>query len=785
MIVRKPKDEEWRENLDAQKFGLCTVFHAPKMVGVVHSTPPTPTPGELPEKQSRPLLKPQGSAPNQDDRLVPWVCTFLAAMVWMVFGQTLGHGFVNIDDQIYVYENPIVAQGLTLRGIVWAFRHTHSFNWHPLTTISHMLDCSLYGLNAGGHHLTNVLLHTAAVILLFLVLRRMTGKLWQSAFVAAVFGVHPLRVESVAWVAERKDVLSGLFFMLTLWAYGRYAQKRSRDEGRESRAKTAAPALGPRPSTLAYRLVLLFFALGLMSKPMLVTVPLVLLLLDYWPLQRVTGDGWRVTGEKKERPSTLNPQLSTLFFEKLPLMGMAVVSAVVTLYAQRGALQTLEEIPLPLRVGNAMISYVAYMGQMLWPSGLAALYPFAAGEVEAWRVVGSLVLVAGISAGVFVLRRHRYLVTGWLWYVMMLVPVIGLVQVGIQSRADRYTYLPEIGLYMMVTWGVAEWCAGWRYRRVVLGGGASLILVALIFCARVQTSYWRDNETLWTHTLACTSDNAMVENVLGAELRSKGSVGEAINHLKKALEIKPDYADAHINLANILLQQGKLNEAITHFQWVLQIIPDYPEVHNNLGSALLQKGRVDEAMAHCRKALQLKPDYADPHINLGNALLQQGKVDEAIAHYQTALQLKPDSAAGGNNFDYALRLKGRAEEAMASCRAALKTNPDSPEALNNLAWLLATCPDARIRDGAQAVKHAGRACELTHYGVTTFVGTLAAADAEAGRFDEAIAAAEKACVLAEAAGETNLLAKNREQLALYRTHQPYHETGEKFLSATP
>jgi tetratricopeptide (TPR) repeat protein len=862
---------------------------------------------------SRSLGAESPAAGRNDRWLVLGVCLFLAAIIWVVFGQTLGHEFVNFDDGEYVYENPAVARGLKLSGIIWAFTHVHSFNWHPLTWMSHMLDCQWYGLNAGGHHLTNILLHTATAILLFLVLRRMTGFLWRSAFVAAVFAIHPLRVESVAWVAERKDVLSGLFFMLTLGAYTRYAQSVTSAAWQVTRKPAAVPATNPSPVTrhpsLFYGLVLLFFALGLMSKPMLVTLPLVLLLLDYWPLERFKVQGSRF-------------KVQRLLLEKLPLLGLAVASCVVTIFAQNEVIQPFENMSFPLRVGNALISYVAYLGQMFWPSGLAVLYPFTAGDFGVSKVLLSVVLLAGITAGVFVLRRRcPCILTGWLWYLIMLAPVIGIVRVGSQARADRYTYLPQIGLYVLLTWALAELCAGWRHRRVVLGGGSIIILVALILCARAQTAYWRNSESLWTHTLACTSDNLMAHNNLGAVLLQKGRVDEAITHFQtalqinpgcasahynfgmallkkgrvdeamvhfqtalqinpdyaeahnnfgiallrmnnvdeamvhfqKALEITPDYADAHNNLGSALLQKGKVDEAITqfqtalqikpdsaeacynlgnalfqknnvdeaiiHYQKALQIKPDYADAHNNLGNALLQKGRVDEAMVHLQTALQIKPDSAEACYNLGNALLQMGKVDEAIIHYQKALQIKPDYADAHNNLGSALLQKGKVGEAMVHFQTALQINPDSAEAcynlgnvllqkgkvdeaithyqkalqikpdfpavLNDLAWLLATCPDAHLRDGVQAVQYAGRACELTHYGVTLFVGTLAAAYAEAGRYDDAMAAAQKACVLATAAGERELFERNQKLLVLYRDHQPYHEADGKVVPTAP
>jgi len=754
-----------RLSIRGTPFALFMSGRSKQKATAVHSSPPASPAGEVPEMEDSRPLQSQSLVTGWNDRwLVLAICIFLAAIIWGVFGQTLHHEFVNYDDDTYVYENAEVVRGLTLQGIVWAFTRVHAFNWHPLTWISHMLDCQFYGLSPGDHHLTNVLLHTATAILLFLVLRRMTGFLWRSAFVAAVFAIHPLRVESVAWVAERKDVLSGLFFMLTVGAYVRYVR---------------------RPwSPVRYGLVVLLFALGLMCKPMLVTLPLVLLLLDYWPLGRVAGGEWRVTrfGVQVPQPSIFN----RLLYEKLPLFGLAVASCVITIFAQAEGIQPFEKGPLALRVGNASISYVAYLGQMFWPSGLAVLYPFTGKGTGVSEVVMSLVLLAGISAGVFVLRhRCPCILTGWLWYLIMLAPVIGIVQVGAQARADRYTYLPQIGLYLLLTWAAADLCAGWRHRRLMLGGLSTVILTTLIFCACKQTTYWRNSESLWTHTLACTSDNFVGHNNLGNVLHQKGDVDEAIVQYQKALEINPANAEVHNNLGNILLEKGQVDEAIAHCQRALEINPDNSPAHNNLGNALLQKGNVDEAIAHYQRALEISPDIAMVHNNLGGALFQKGNVDEAIAYYQKALQIEPDFAKARHNLDHALLLKEKADEAITHYQKALQIKPDSVDVLNNLAWLLATCPDAHLRDGVQAVKYAGQACELTHYGVTPLVGTLAAAYAEAGRFDDAIAAAQKACTLASAAGEQDLLKRNQELLALYRAHQPYHEAAEKFVPIAP
>ncbi len=532
---------------------------------------------------------------GRDDRwMVFGVCLFLAAITWVVFGQTVHHQFINFDDGDYVFKNPHVSRGLTTGGIVWAFTHLHAANWHPLTWLSHMLDCQLYGLNPAGHHLTNVLLHAATAILLFLVLLQMTGFLWRSAFVAAVFAIHPLRVESVAWVAERKDVLSGLFFMLTLGAYVRYAR---------------------RPSPGRYTLVLLLFALGLMCKPMLVTVPFVLLLLDYWPLDRV--------GEKFRIPRSL-------IVEKLPLLALAGASCVATLFAQEAALRPSADFPFLVKLGNATLSYVAYMRQMFWPSDLAAYYPFAIKDVVLSRVLLSLVLLAGISVAVFVLRRHRYLVTGWLWYLIMLGPVIGILQVGNQARADRYTYLPQIGLYLLLTWAAADFCARWPQRHLLLGSLAGVVLVVLALTARTQAAYWKDSQSLWTLTLARTSDNAMAELNLGEAVYKQGKAEEAIAHFRRALQIQPNEATINGSLGVALLTTGQRDEAMARLRASLQINPNQASIHSSLGVALLEAGQAEESLAHLRTAVAIAPDDGDAHYNLGNTLREMGRAKEAV-----------------------------------------------------------------------------------------------------------------------------------------------------------
>jgi protein O-mannosyl-transferase len=661
------------------------------------------------------------------------LCLVLAAITFAVFGRTAHYEFINCDDENYVYENPVVARGLTLKGIVWAFS-CHASNWHPLTWLSHMLDCQLYGLHPGGHHLTNVLLHTATVIALFLVLREMTGALWRSAFVAAVFAIHPLRVESVAWVAERKDVLSGLFFMLTIGAYVRYAR---------------------RPwSSARYGLVVLLFAMGLMSKPILVTLPVVLLLLDYWPLRRAEPR-----------------KLSGLVLEKLPLLAFSAFSCVVTLWAQTGAIQSSVLVSLPLRLDNALVTCMVYLGQMAWPAGLALFYPYPQHGLPALEVGLAGTLLAGLSVIAWKNRRTQpWLLVGWVWYLVMLLPVIGIIQVGAQAHADRYTYLPQIGIYVAVTWLAAEW----RVSRAALGGIMAGVLAVLMVCSWQQTAFWKNGETLWPHSLACTTGNFIAHLNFGTVLLNKGRVDEAITQYQQSLAIDPDYAEARFDFGIALAQKGRVDEAITQYQEALQINPDYADAHVNLGIALLHKGRVDEALSHYRKALQINPNYMEARVNFGNALAQQGKVDDAISQYQEALQIKPDDEVVQVNLGIVLLQTGRAGEAMAHLQKALQLKPTDAKANNYLAWLLATCPEASLRDGSKAVELARQANMLTGGENAMILHTLAAALAEAGRFSEAQETAQRALDLAEAQSNTRLAQQLQIEMKLYQAGSPFH-----------
>ena len=711
------------------------------------------------------------------------VCGLLALAVIAVFGQTARFDFVNFDDGTYIYKNRHVSGGLTGEGIAWAITAYRSGNWHPLTWLSHMLDCRLYGLKPGAHHLTNVLLHAAAAILLLLALRRMTGALWPSAWVAAVFAIHPLRVESVAWVAERKDVLSGVLFMATLWFYARYAER---------------PASWGR-----YLLVVAAFALGLTAKPMLVTLPLVLLLLDYWPLGRLfVGwvDGHRraeLVGEPHQERFGRSPsraaqpqgplktplvpdgtpiaELSVppvvppvrLIVEKLPLFVLAAASCAVTLAAQREGVQSLEQLPFPWRVANAAVAYVAYLGKTLCPTGLAVLYPLPKDPPPVLEAIAAIAVLGAISTAVFVVRRKcPYLLVGWLWYSGMLVPVIGLVQVGAQAMADRYTYLPQIGLYAAIAWGAAHVAGAWPYRRWGVAAVASLVVAGLIACSWQQTRYWRDSETLWTHTLACTAQNPIAHNNLGLALADRGQLDEAIDHYRKALKINPNHVEAYNNLGLALADRGQFDEAVDHYRQALEIKPDFVEAHNNLATTLAGSGKIDDAVAEYRKAIEIKPDYADAHFNLGNVLARCARFDEAMDHYRKALEIDPGFVEARNNLATTLARRGRIDEAIAEYRKALEARPDDVKAHNNLGNALAGRGKLD-----EAIVHYRRALEIDPDYVSAHVN-LGNALADRGQLDEAMEHYRKALDLAIARNDKARAEAIRARIRLHESAAP-------------
>jgi len=590
------------------------------------------------------------------------ICLCLAAAIAAVYSPVRHFGFTNYDDGEYIAKNAHVQSGLTLRGMVWAFTTNHAGNWHPLTWLSHMLDWQLWRGKAGAHHLVNVLLHVANTLLLFGVLRRMTAAPWRSALVAGLFALHPLHVESVAWVAECKDVLSTCFWILTMWAYVCYVEQ---------------------PNGRRYWLALGLYTLGLMAKPMVVTLPFVLLLLDYWPLGRTRWTKSAI-GERVEVP------LSHLLREKVPFVALATASCVATIWAQRsgGAIISLGTLPFGIRMVNAVVSYVRYMGKMFWPAGLAAFYPYQVWPL--WAVLGAGVVLLGVS-GVVIWRARRepYFLVGWLWYVGTLVPVIGLAQVGSQSMADRYTYIPLVGLLIMMAWGVPREAVEQRMGRVVAATTAVGLLVVCGVLSWFQIHYWKDSETLFRHTLNVTEDNFVAHNNLGYTLFGQKQVAAAIAEYTTALRIDPNYAEAHYNLGDALASQGKLAEAAAEYMAALQVKPDYADAHYGLGNALAGQGNLAEAIAEYTAALRIDPGHVEAHNNLGLALAGQGRLAEAAAEYQAALRIQPDLAAAHNNLGNILTGEGRLAQATAEYQAALRIQPDYVEAYYNLGNALA------------------------------------------------------------------------------------------------
>jgi len=717
----------------------------------------------------------RGSKDHRSRFLILFLCVGLALVTSVAFFPALQNNFVNFDDNAYVYENPKVTAGLTRSGIIWAFTQCHSSNWHPLTWLSHMLDCQLYGLNAGGHHLTSVLLHTVVAILLFIVLQEMTGAIWKSAFVAAVFAIHPLRVESVAWISERKDILCGLFFMLTLAAYVHLLR---------------APSVG------RYLMVVLLYALGLMCKPMLVSLPLVLLLIDYWPLHRFTN------------PSSTR----RLVLEKLPLIGLAAVSCLVTLFAQRSTTASIDHIPLTSRIGNAAVAYMIYVAQMFWPLRLAPFYPHPADEqlapgvidqLPAWQTVLAIVAIIGISIAVVLWRRERpYVFTGWFWYLVMLGPVIGIVQVGLQAHADRYTYLPQIGLYVLVSWGLAHLIAWRQAGRRVLVAAVAIVLVSLIWIARAQVRYWHDSETLWEHTLAVTKDNDFPHYGLGDVYFARGEVNKALTEFRSALDLRPDSPYAHNDIGLVLAKMGRLDEAVDHLKAAIRILPNHPTAHYTLGNALLKKaqtndaikefeqqlvlqpdhaparynlalallnqGQLNQAIAQYEKTIELRPDYAEAYYGLGNCYIEQGDPEKASKQYEQALKLSPSLVEARNNLATILCQRGEIDRAISELEEAIRVQPDNIDALNNLTWILAMPLGTGSEERVRALHLAQRLQELVGSDNPKVLRTIAAAYAANGKLTEALNVAEQGAKLARERGDSGLAEALEGDLSAYR-----------------
>jgi tetratricopeptide (TPR) repeat protein len=726
------------------------------------------------------------------------VAAALTLLILLIYSQVHDFSLTYYDDPENISMNVRVQQGLSLENIRWALTTTYANFRMPLVWISFMVDREIIDFlssrgivmgadGSGVYHLTNVLIHIVGSVLLFVVLNRMTNCCWQSAFVAALFAVHPLHVEPVAWATSRKDVLSGLFWMLTMLAYAYYAR---------------------RPSTMRYMLLLLTFVLGLMAKPMLVSLPLVLLMLDWWPLGRIVGS-------PKTSDSRFPIFRSPLFAitEKLPLFVLTALSSFLAYSAQQqgGALGPVDTYPVGVRIPNALVSYFAYVRQTIWPTGLIPFYPHPGRTLPE-------VLVAACAIGLILItflavrtrRTKPYLIVGWLWYLTTLVPVSGLVQVGNHARADRYTYIPLIGLFVIAAWGVSELTAAWKYQRPILAAAACAVILAFTAISHRQAGYWRDDFTLFDYTLRVSPRNPVAHNDIGIALLKQGKLRESIKHFNAALEVWPGYATAynnigvvyeglgrldeavanyemaisvapydtdpcvHWNLGRTLGKQGRITDAIKELSAALRIAPEFPGVHNDLGRVLELQGKIDEAIKCFRRELELVPDNGDAHFNLGRILLEQKRKSEAVRHLQQAIMSKPRFGAAHLELGHALLAVGDQAGAIRHYRAAFRLMPRSSAAANSLAWNLATSPDASLRNGQEAVRAAVKACRLTKHADPSALDTLAAAYAETGNFREAVRNAEKGVWLARKQGFKELAEEISKRATLYRTGRPYH-----------
>jgi Tfp pilus assembly protein PilF len=587
----------------------------------------------------------------------------LAIMTFAIYAQVVGHQFITLDDPTYIQENPMVNRGVTRAGLAWAFTTFYATNWHPLTWISHMIDCQLFGTNAGRHLLVNALIHVANTLLVFWLLLRTTHARWPSALVAALFALHPLHVESVAWASERKDTLCAFFGLLSLIAYVRYAEA---------------------PSTGRYVWTAITLALGLLAKPMLVTWPFVMLLIDYWPLHRFNAAA-RATRLGTPRRSEAATELWPLLREKLPLFALVLASAIMTLIAQSrgGAVRTLAHDPMALRLSNALVSYVKYLLLTFWPNNLAVYYPFAG--IPAWQIIGAAFLLIGITVFCFFQRRMRpYLIMGWLWFLGTLVPVIGLVQVGGQIMADRYFYIPSIGLFVALVFGFTDIARSWRVAPSLSTGIAVGILLTLATLTNAQIQGWHDSFTLFERTLAVTPPNLRIEYNLGVALAVSDRYDEAAAHFEKALHIDPNFYDGLVVMGVTRAHQGRLPEAVDYFQAAIRSQPDTPKAHVQLAHALWTQNRDQDALEEMRRALQFAPKDADIRADFGLALALLGRIPEAIDQLHEALRLNPDNAEAHNNLGLALLAAGKPQESIPEFELALRLKPELKGAADNL-----------------------------------------------------------------------------------------------------
>jgi len=669
------------------------------------------------------------------------VCLVLAILTAGIYAQVCWHQFINFDDNCYVTDNPHIQPGLTWAGLSWAFGRCHGEHtyWHPLTWVSHMLDCQFFGLNPAGHHLTSLLLHVVNVVLVFVVFRRMTGDFWRPAAVAALFALHPLQVDTVAWVAERKNLLSAMFWLLTMWAYVRYVEVR--EASASPQAAPAAPQVSrfTFPVSGRYALCLFVFACGLMSKPVLVTLPFVMLLLDYWPLRRF------------ESPAVL----ARLVWEKAPFFLLAAVSCLITLAAHRGlgSLGNGATLPAALRIDNAIVSYVRYLGKTLFPTHLAIFYPYPAAW-PVWTVAACALLLLVVSVTVIrCLRAQPFLFVGWFWFLGALVPFIGIIQAGEQAMADRFMYVPLLGLFTMAVWGAGAAVEPGARAKRVLATAAALGLAACCVATALQLRYWQGDETLFRHAVEVTRNNYTAYDGLGSALEAAGRRDEALACLEQCVRLKPRYPEGQYDLGTILLKMGKPEEAARHFVIALANRPDFSQAHINLGKVLLDQGKVDDAAAHLLRGVQLAPDDAEGQYNLGTVLLMQSRLEPAVACFSEALRLKPDYYEAHANLGVAFMRLGKAQQGAAHLATAAQLDPANAEAHNNfgLALLDLNRPQDAVAQFSESLRLKPDFPAPQYH--------LALALARQNKRQDALPHARKARDLAQAAGQSALALK--------------------------
>jgi tetratricopeptide (TPR) repeat protein len=682
----------------------------------------------------------------------------LALVTLLVFLPATQHGFSIFDDKEYVTQNQVVQDGLTWPGFRWAFVTWHAGNWHPLTWLSHMVDCELFGLNAGAHHFVNVLLHVANAVLLFALFRRLTGLLWPSLFIAALFAWHPLRVESVAWIAERKDVLSTLFALLTLHAY---VEAVDLDKARVKHT--------PIYRSPFYWLALLCFALGLLAKPMLVTLPFVLLLLDYWPLQRISNFEFQISNFRA---------VAALVAEKIPFFLLMAASCFITFLAQHsgGMVASLEEIPLGNRLGNVPLAYLLYLEKMVWPARLAVFYPLPK-TLSVAGVLLSIVVLLAITMFVWHKRKRRpYAFVGWLWFLGTLVPVIGFVQVGQAAMADRYSYFPSIGISVAVTFAFYDGIKRFAVRPASVAIGAGLVLGLCLALTEKQLSYWRDDVRLFSHALSVTQDNEPVRGCLGLALEAAGRKAEALAEYRVSLKLNPYRMETYGHLADVLADTGQTNEALATLQQGLQIKPNDGPTHVHLARLMADSGRTNEALAEFQTALQINPADAIALRGHGILLAADGRLDEAMKNYAEAARLDPADWRSPYLTGQLLLKQNRVAEAILYFFQALKKNPEDVQLLLSVAQVLAADENPNVRDGTTALALASKARALAGADEPSILDTLGMAYAELGRFDDAQEAVQTALRINATNGATNETGLMRQRLQLYQSHQPYRQS---------